>query len=358
MSRAPQHSKVATGESSLHRHPALGVVTILVAAMCMLAGCSPFGTKTVTSGRLPGAVVAGKDGKLWFTEGPNGSQRIGRITTTGVVTEISIAPSIADMLAVAPDGTLWFARDTGEPGFGSISPQGTVTPFMPLSTGSTRKLAVGPDGNLWFTDAQNNAILRVTPKGVVTSFPLPTPDAEPWKITAGPGNSLWFTEFRGRKIGRITEDGKITEYPISDAIGPDGIGAGPNNTVWFTEIRPAAPGGGAIGRVTLSGTVTLFPIEPADSWSIIGNPDAITLGPDGNLWFTSLNGGLGRSTPDGQIRAVTLPTLSATDGITTGPDGNLWFSAPYENEIVRVMPSGKVNLFTLPADHYTCTLPC
>lgn len=356
MSRAPQHSKVATGESPLRRHPALGVVATLVVALCMLAGCSPFGTKTVTSGRLPGALVAGKDGNLWFTEGPSGSQRIGRITTTGVVTEISIAPSTAENLTVASDGTIWFADGNG-PRIGSLTPQGVVTSTMLLQSSAPRELATGPDSNLWFTDAQNNAIVRVTPRGTVTSFPLPTPDAAPWKITAGPGSSLWFTEFHAGKIGRITEAGTITEYPVSDVVGPDGIGVGPDNTVWFTEISPAS-GDGAIGRITLSGTVTLFPIEPADGWSILGNPDAITVGPDGNMWFTSLHGGLGRSTPDGQITGVRLPQFSATDGITTGPDGNLWFSAAYDNKIVRVTPAGKVTAFTLPADRYTCGWGC
>lgn len=356
MSRASQQGKVAANESLPRRHPAWGLVATLAAATVVLAACAPFGTKTVTSGRFPGTVVASKDGNLWFTEGPSGGARIGRIATSRAVTEFSVSPGVADTLTVALDGTIWFAGGNG-PRLGSLTPHGVVTSMTLLQSSAPRELAAGPDGNLWFTDALNNAIGRITPKGVVTSFPLPTPDAEPWKIAAGPGNSLWFTEFHGRKIGRITEDGKITEYPVSDVVGLDGIGAGPDNTVWFTEISPAA-GGGAIGRITLSGTVALFPIVLSRGQSILSDPDAITMGPDGNMWFTSLSGGLGRITSAGQISSIPVPHLSATDGITTGPDGNLWFSATYDNKIVRVTPSGKVSLFALPVDHYTCNVPC
>ena len=357
MRRASHHGSVVTSESLLRRHPALGVTATLVAAACVLLACSPLGTRTVINGRLPGKLVVGADGALWFAEGPDGSARIGRITTAGVVTEISIAPSSAGMLAVTADGTLWFAHGNGMPEFGSLTPQGAVTPLVLPPSSNPRDLAVGPDGNLWFTDAKNNAITRVTPKGAVTSFPLPTPDAAPWKIAAGPGNSLWFTESQAHQIGRITTAGAITEYPVPDGNAPDGISAGPDNTVWFTEINSAVPGG-AIGRVTLAATVTLFPIVQTNGQSILGDPDAITMGPDGNLWFTSLNGGLGRATPDGQMSTIALPHVQATDGITAGPDGNLWLSAVYDNQIVRVTPSGNVTAFTLPADHYTCSLPC
>lgn len=353
MNRAPQRSSIRTsGERQAQSRLTWQMLATLVVAIGVLMACAPFGTKTVINGRAPGEVVAGKDGNLWFVEGPSGSARVGRITPSGAVTEFSVSPGVAQTLAVAPDGTIWFAGGNG-PGIGSLTPQGVVAGMTLLQSSAPRELAAGPDGNLWFTDTLNNAIVRVTPTGTVTSFSLPTPDADPWHIAAGPGDSLWFTEFHGGKIGRITPSGKITEYPVSNVIGPDGIAAGPDNTVWFTEISPSAPGGGAIGRVTLSGTVTLFPIAAPGGWSILGHPDAITLGADGNLWFTSLNGGLGRSTPGGQISAVTLPHLQATDGITTGLDGNLWFSADYDNQIVRVTPSGKVSLFTLPFDRYT-----
>src|SRR5947207_6651225 len=56
---------------------------------------------------------------------------------------------------------------------------------------------------------------------------------------------------------------------------------------------------------------------------------AITLGPDGNLWFTETIGNkIGQITPDGAITEYSLPTPNSGPGaIIQGPDGNLWFTA-------------------------------
>ena len=55
----------------------------------------------------------------------------------------------------------------------------------------------------------------------------------------------------------------------------------------------------------------------------------ITAGPDGNMWFTSINNptGVGRIDPDtGAITVYRDPTkIGSLRGITTGPDGNIWF---------------------------------
>ena len=43
-----------------------------------------------TAGSLPGDIARGSDGNLWFTE--FGSDRIGRITPAGVITDHRFAP--------------------------------------------------------------------------------------------------------------------------------------------------------------------------------------------------------------------------------------------------------------------------
>ncbi|MFI5272796.1 MAG: Virginiamycin B lyase [Ktedonobacterales bacterium] len=333
--------------------PRLIAGALLGALALTLLGCAPLGQRTGNTGRFPGKLVVGADGALWFAEGPTGSVRVGRITTAGKVTEVSIAPGAAETLTVAPNGTLWFAEGNSNPRVGSLTSQGVVTIYHLTPQSHPRDLAASPDGNLWYTDAQNNAIARVTPSGDVRVFPLPTPDAAPWKIVADPGGRLWFTEDAVRQIGSITESGTITEYPVPSADMPDGIGTGPDNSIWFTEINSSV-GGGAVWRRAADGTLTQFPIVLNHGTSNVSNPDAITEGPDGNLWFSALGAGVGRITPTGQITVFPLTKLQATGDITAGPDGNLWFSAVYTNKIVRITPAGQVTTFDLPADHYTC----
>jgi sugar lactone lactonase YvrE len=188
---------------------------------------------------LPEGIAAGPDGALWFTEY---SDRIGRITTTGVITEYPV----------------------------------------PTASSYPRGIAAGPDGALWFTEYVGNNIGRITTAGVITEYPVPTANGYPVGIAAGPDGSLWFVEYSGNKIGRITTAGVITEYPVPTSAysGPWGIAAGPDGALWFTEVA-----GNKIGRITTAGVITDYPVPTASSF-----PNWITTGPDGALWFTEGDG--------------------------------------------------------------------
>ena len=67
-----------------------------------------------TPGAGPAGITAGPDGALWFTE--IGANKIGRITTLGVVTnEFTVPTANSDpvFISVGPDGALWFTEQTG-----------------------------------------------------------------------------------------------------------------------------------------------------------------------------------------------------------------------------------------------------
>ena len=68
---------------------------------------TPF-TSGLSSSSNPRSLIAGADGALWFVES-GGSGRIGRVTTTGVITwtDVGGAPSA---LAAGPLDSLWYAR--------------------------------------------------------------------------------------------------------------------------------------------------------------------------------------------------------------------------------------------------------
>jgi hypothetical protein len=66
-----------------------------------------------------------------------------------------------------------------------------------------KALAAGSDGNVWLTEREQNKIGKITPKGIVTEFPVPTKASGPWGITAGPDGNVWFTEVIYDHPGRI-----------------------------------------------------------------------------------------------------------------------------------------------------------
>jgi streptogramin lyase len=69
----------------------------------------------------PFSITSGPDGNLWFTEITG--DRIGIITTSGVITEIPIPTrtSLPEGITLGPDGRLWFTESVGNK-IGAASP--------------------------------------------------------------------------------------------------------------------------------------------------------------------------------------------------------------------------------------------
>jgi streptogramin lyase len=279
--------------------------------------------------------VAGPDGNLWFTEQIGGNGAIGRISPTGQVTQFQtgISPGSQPVeITVGPDANLWFTEESGA--IGRITPDGTVTEFRAglTSDGDPHGITAGPDANLWFTEL-GGAIGRITPAGAITEFRAGLPgNSAPRDITSGPDGNLWFTDIDG-SIGRITPAGVITEFPTGLLFNGEhgGITAGPvsDGNLWFTAQF------GQIGRITTAGVVTAFStgITPGSRLA------AITLGPDGNLWFTEgIGDRVGQITPAGTISEFStgITPGSAPDGIAAGPGGSLWFTELSAHQIGRV----------------------
>ena len=191
-------------------------------------------------------------------------------------------------------------------------------------------IAAGPGNTLWFTEYNSDKIGVVNETThAITEFPLPTNNAQPLAITEGPDGNMWFTESAVGQIGMINvKTDTITEYPLSDSYAiPYGITAGPNgtNSIWFTEEasneigmidvgtgkviaiprsrRPTrCPKGSRSGRTTTSGSPRALgnQIGMIDPTSHViseyggptrgSQPDGITAGTDGNLWFTEYTG--------------------------------------------------------------------
>ena len=112
----------------------------------------------------PFRITTGADGALWFTE--NNANRIGRLTTTGTITEFSFSP--------------------GNVGYG---------------------ITLGADGAIWFAESGSagDKLGRVTTSGTLTEVTVPTANAGVYGITTGRDRAIWFTEKNALKIGRYAQ---------------------------------------------------------------------------------------------------------------------------------------------------------
>ena len=133
--------------------------------------------------------------------------------------------------------------------------------------------------------------------------------------------------------------------------GPNAITAGPDGNLWSTEIFA-----GKIARITPSGAVTEFPVP--NNGCLVD----IIAGPDGNLWFVDLcNNYIGKITPKGHIKEYPVPPDKvlpvwksnglgqAPASITVGPDGNLWIAEFGTDRVVQLHTNGRYGSdFKLP----------
>jgi virginiamycin B lyase len=89
---------------------------------------------------------------------------------------------------------------------------------------------------------------------------------------------------------------------------------------------------GASGAFAAVGDITTF-TDPADN---VSQPEDITTGPDGALWFTNFaNGRIGRITTAGAITTFTDPAgnVALPRGITAGPGTDVWFASTNSDRV-------------------------
>jgi virginiamycin B lyase len=129
-----------------------------------------FAIPTESSG--PGGITTGPDGALWFTESFIG--KIGRITADGEITEFALPNPDAQPwgITTGPDAALWFteASCVRQPDLrcgvgnkiGRITTTGLVTEFtIPAQGSGPHSITTGPDGALWFTEYYGSRIGRM-----------------------------------------------------------------------------------------------------------------------------------------------------------------------------------------------------
>ncbi len=200
------------------------------------------------------------------------SSGIVRLTPAGAFTLFSVARSNAGPFRITsgPDGSLWFTRNA-DARIGRITTSGEVTEFSLPTNSPAADITAGPDGNVWFRKTDDR-IGRITPSGVVTEFALRTSYNSSFAIAAGPDGNVWFTEtYPG--LGQITPTGVITEFFISEVYA---LAAGADGNLW-------GAGFGKLKRITPGGSTTTFsiPTETANWFATLDMAAA----PDGSIWI-------------------------------------------------------------------------
>jgi len=257
--------------------------------------------------------TTGPEGNVWFTDNKEiaGTSGIGRIEPSGTIAEYISGTNLSGLnagsslsgITVGPDKKLWLTDYGTTPAIASIdpaSPEKTVeeTEFSTgLNAGSKPQgIVKGPDGNLWFADAgATPAIGRITPGGVITEFSVGlNAGSQPRGIVEGSDGNLWFTDTNPatKAIGKIDPNTQeITEFATGENTvpggstpnyGPWGITLGADGNVWFTDGGTTKQ----ICKITTSGTITCYSTGLVAS----SKPFGLAAAPGGKLWFSDSSG--------------------------------------------------------------------
>jgi streptogramin lyase len=343
--------------------PEKGAIAVFVAAaaLALLPGChqdyaknipssgsssAPAGavltTKTITSGITSGAVVdglvAGPDGRMWFTE--TNTAQIGATTTAGAVQQYAItAPSgytcvTPQNIIVGPDGNLWAAAYCGE--LIKITTAGSATVYGVNANAAYSAIAVGPDKNIWLGDQTNAQLTVISTSGtLVRNIPLPS-GASPAALALGSDGNMWVADFALSAIERVTTNGTVTSFTsgIPTGVTIAGIVAAPDGNLYFTAPAIQTTSTDQVGRIATSGKITML-----GSLSSGSSPVGITADTKGNVWFrdngTTVNACGSIVTATGTIAQYSLSGITSpnvpNDGggdvsgtAVIGPDANLW----------------------------------
>ncbi len=285
-------------------------------------------------------LAATGDGGVWIAShgpAPGGTSPIQHASIDGVVTPFAPAVGLRDIqqVMVGPDDSLWVLTEVwGAPEGGSY----TVVDRFDSGSRSTYRVAgnfwstcIGHDGNLWGSshvfDASNGheaSIVRLTPTGEQTRFPMIDANDSPSWIAAGPDGNLWFVLSSGAGgIAMITPDGTITRYPTegrwSNWPVEGEIVATGDGQLAFPSYFPAT-GQSGIDRVGLDGTDTFVSVGLGHMAS------SVAPGEGGDLWFTDpLVGAIGRLSDDGTLSETLVPGgINRTASLISDGRGGFW----------------------------------
>ena len=218
-----------------------------------LAAEFPAGTLQFFNTRAAAAVPA-SDGGIWVGT----PQGLVRYTEAGAGATLPTPGGAPHSLALASDGSIWFASNTL---IGRMSPGGAILEQHPMTAVGT--LAVASDGALWYRRDSLGGVIGRIAGNVPVEFPSPT---QAWSLAAASNGQMWVL---GNGFGtapddlfKMTPSGAVSVLPLGHDVLFGQLQALPDGTLYIgTGIRRSvlrlAPGAQTVDMVNLPGSAYL-----------------------------------------------------------------------------------------------------
>ena len=323
------HRKLRWAAALLLAVAVLLAVPALAAAQITVSGyqvpASLLAVPTGGNSVLEPAIAPAPDGSdaEWFVASGRG-QDVLSITPSGQ--EATVADGLASdagtpvtYASVNADGYDWILDNDQGPGNvlyavgAASSPSPGLNPVARFGDYG-QDMTLGPDGSLYIADNDGIIRCRITaaPSASCSTAAIPPPfytGAGAFAIGGG-GNAVWFSDGSG-ELGAYSSNGFSGPYPASGtALGstdPGTIVTAANGYVYMA-------GGSASGSGNNSRILQFSPGDPLQVRVVaagLGNVVAMTIGPDGNVWFLD-DGGSGSvdelNTSTNAVTSYALPS--------------------------------------------------
>ncbi|HTZ55059.1 MAG TPA: hypothetical protein VMB20_08330 [Candidatus Acidoferrum sp.] len=327
----------------------------------LTSGCSGVATKGPISGSgasatLPltgGATPSASGCTLTLTDSGNVALVL-PVTNTPVTHSVTInGTQITEYggyirpygITKGPDGNIWFTEGTSN--VDAISPTNASLVFNQNISGSDLfDIIAGSDGAMWITDQNLEGVDRLATVGtpVVAQYALPS-SGSPVGITTDSTGQLWVANSGPNSIWTLDTGGMFANPVASPSGQPYAITVGPDGAIWFTE-------GAYIGRYNptdASFTETAVPHS--------GFAEYIAAGSDGAIWFTENASGVGYVTQipmhgDGPFTPAAFAAGTSPMGITAGADNAMWFVDNAANTVSEIsLTSHAITAFPIPTSN-------
>jgi streptogramin lyase len=278
----------------------------------------------LSSGTTTATILGGQSNTVTVTFNPV----IGASTSASLPVVRPGTPSTTPVTLIArdPDGATIMSPGTFENASGAPS---TVTVSLNDTTGH-----FSLQGTTSYTAPQTPGALSLVYDGALLKFKYPT------LTVLQDGTPL-------QTVAVQVLPAAITSTPIVAAgDAATSLAEGADGNVWFTARKSTDPLADAqAGRYAIAtAAVDHYPLPNADA-----NPNLMTSGPDGALWFFEQNRTrFARLTTAGTLTEYAAPFQVST--LAKGPDGNVWFvTTESPQRIGKITPSGTITAYTVPS---------
>jgi virginiamycin B lyase len=314
--------------------PALGAVVLLAVVFQQRSPSSPqvaantdaggLTSEEISVGGSPWGVVGGTDGAVWVLTRVAGGSALTRVGDEGDRSDVALpAGAMPESIVAGTDEAIWA---TDPPNHRVVRVDRDLEVHTYSVGGTPSGSATWLDGRFWFADAAADRITSVTSSGATKSYAVPTGRA-PTVLTSGPDGAVWYASSTSGRIGSVSSTGAVNELDLGE---PDdrvtSMAPGPGPAVWLVVTRPS---GARLAHVDAQGKVV------GDELATSAVPVAVSLGPDGRMWFATGDGTVQQQTANKvSVRPLGRPVRGDAWALTR--DDAMWVVDRGRHLVLRI----------------------